>query len=128
MVDITEDEYKEYIRLKEKEERRQRFLKKKQEEILPNIQETVKSASNARSFAAVYAKRLQKYYEKFKRNVFTLRWTEEKRYLTDKLLRIDEQGRANIKRHFRGLMAEYGWRFRIYHKYGVLEVRRVHPK
>lgn len=130
MPEISEEEYKEYIKLKINAEERKRFIKKySAENGLEDIEEKRKHFGTVAAMASAYAKRMQRFYEKFgRRPVFSLYWKTEKKYLTEQNLQRNPSGSITIKSHLRNLLAKYGWRFKVDYNLGLLDVIKIHPK
>lgn len=128
MPELTDEEYNEYLRLKTMEAERQRKISKIAKTQLKDFESKRKSMMTQRSLATFYAKRLQQIYNHVKQEVFTLRWSKEKQYLTGKVLTNDDKGQLTFKQHFRMWMGKYGWKFRIFHNTGILEVTKCFPE
>lgn len=125
MVEISEDEFREYIYLKKKEEIRQQEIKKMMQEGTPSLEKWRRDIYSPRGLASVFANVLQKEYDKRgKPDVFVLcTWRTAKKYLKEVIKRIN--GKITIDKYFRTLLKRYGWALRIDRKFGILEVEKI---
>ena len=126
MPEISEVEYQEYIYLKRKEEIRQQEITKMVKQGTPKVKEWRQDLYSTRGFASVFALILEKEYNRRGRpDTFVLdRWKVVQQYLTKKIL-TKEKGKVTIKKYFRRLLKDYGWRLKIDRKFGLFEVRRI---
>jgi len=123
MVEISEEEYREYMYLKRKEAERIRAIEETLKKGIPQFKKWREDLNSVRGYAAVFVKILNEEWEKRGQpDSFVLdRLRVVFQYLPDFLL-TKKKGKIYIKKYFRECLRQYGWSVRIDHKYGLFEV------
>jgi len=126
MPEISENEWKEYMALKRKEEIRQKEIDELIKKGLPKIKKWRKDLNTTRGMASTFANILLREYERRgKPETFVLdRWKTVQEYLPPKLV-VRNKHRFDLQNHFRMLLRKYGWSVRINHKLGLFEVTKI---
>jgi len=126
MVDISEQEFKEYMHLKQKEEERKREIDEMIKEGIESVTKWRQDLNTTRGYASAFVKILYNEWEKRGNPEFFVldRWSRVKEYLPDFLLER-KNGKWFLKQYFRQLIREYGFWTKINRKYGIFEIRRV---
>jgi len=139
MVDITEEEFKEYMYLKRKEAEREeaiQTLKQLTPRDLPHLRRKNTIHLLATTFVKV-VKKLMKEEEdyiykttgmKIKVTSISKSWFDMKKYLTPLALQKTEKGKWEIKKNFREILRQYGIKLKLDRKHGALEIIKILPK
>jgi len=139
MVDITEEEFKEYMYLKRKEAEREEAVQSLKQ-LSPRHVPQLKRKNTIHLLATTFVKvvnRLIKEEEdyiykttgmKIKVTSISKSWFDMKNYLTPLALEKDEKGKWKIKKNFREILRQYGIKLKLDRKHGALEIIKTLPK
>lgn len=138
MVDITEEEFREYMYLKHKEAEREEAIKTLKD-LSPKSVPSLKHKDTVHLLATTFVKIVNRWMkqeeEALKKQGINIRvthisksWEDMKKYLTPLALQRTEQGRWIIKRQFRTYLRQYGIKLKLDRRYGALEIIKALPK
>ena len=135
MPEITDEEYKKFKELLDKEKRREEEEKLRKEFFIEQLSEKVdmlldlnKTYGPVEAYALTFYKFLVNDFKAHKTNVLWFSWSEIQRYLTERCLEKDHLGRQRLKKSFRDKLLERGIKCQINRKYNTFKVSKCQPK
>lgn len=135
MPEITEEEYKKFKELLDKEKKREEEEKLRKEFFIEQLSEKVdmlldlnKTYGPIEAYALTFYKFLQNDFKAHKTDTLWFSWSEIQRYLTDRCLEKDHLGRKRLKKSFRDKLLERGIKCQIDRKYNTFKVTTCPPK
>jgi len=130
-VEITDDEYKKFKELIDKENRREDEEKLRKEFFIEELSQKVdmlldlnKSYGPIEAYALTFTKFIHNDFKAHKTDVLWFNWSQIKKYLTDKCLEDDYK----LKKSFREHLLYRGIKTNINRKYNTFKVSKCQPK